>query len=122
MESTPVQLTRMEGILNLVLERTSLLAIRVDRSEERLTLVEATTQRLDIEAVARDKTALALAAGIKDAKDTADATTAGEAQKEATKIALKDQAFSPAIKLAALFGSVATVGGLILAFYMAVKK
>ena len=63
-----VQLTRMEGVLNLVLERTTNLAVRMEKVEVRASDLEAVTQRLDLDATARDKTAVALALALKDAE------------------------------------------------------
>ena len=63
-----VQLTRMEGVLNLVAERTTNLAVRMEKVEVRTGDLEATTQRLDLDATARDKTAVALALALKDAE------------------------------------------------------
>ena len=67
-EAIPVQLTRMEGVLNLVLERTTTLALRMERVEERAAELESATQRLELDAAARDKTAVALALALKDAE------------------------------------------------------
>jgi len=67
-ESLHVQLTRMEGVLNLVLERTVNLADRMGKVEVRTGDLEAVTQRLDLDADARDKTAVALALALKDAE------------------------------------------------------
>jgi len=69
-ESTTVQLTRMEGKFDLVLERTVNLIARMDRVEERVTTQEATVLRLDLDANARDKTAIALALALKEAEET----------------------------------------------------
>jgi len=68
-ESMHVQLTRMEGVLNLVLERTGNLDARMDKVEARTSSLEAATQRLDLESEARDRTAVALALALKEAKE-----------------------------------------------------
>ena len=69
-ESTPVQLTRIEGLLKGVDYKVSDLLIRMTDVEKRVRQLEADTQALRAEAIARDATALALAKGLKDAEDT----------------------------------------------------
>lgn len=76
-EPTPVQLTRMEGILNLVAERVSNLGGRVDTHDREFDSVKADisglqslTQTLREGADADKKTAVALALALKEADET----------------------------------------------------
>lgn len=72
-ESVPIQLTRMEGKFDLVIQRLDDLVPRVTRVEVGFAELEKTTQRLDLEAVARDQKAVALAIALKDAKEAQEA-------------------------------------------------
>jgi len=109
-ESWHVQLTRMEGVLNLVAERTVHLAERMEKVESRASSLEAATQRLDLESEARDRTAVALALALKEAKEAVETTAQVEAQKKqsdereaSTKAAL---GWSPITKLFAILAAV----------------
>jgi len=106
-ESTPVQLTRMEGILNVVLERTSTLTRRMDDAEERCRQLETVTQRLDLDALARDKTAVALALALKEAKEAVEATARLKGAEAA-------QTWSPFARFGAVIGSLVAIGSLYL--------
>jgi hypothetical protein len=106
-ESTPVQLTRMEGILNVVLERTSTLTRRMDEVEERARSLEAVTQRLDLDALSRDKTAVALALALKEAKEAVEATARLKGAEEANT-------WSPFARFGAVLGSLVAIGSLYL--------
>ena len=68
-EAVPIQLTRMEGKFDLVIQRLDDLVPRVTRVEVDVADLKSTTQRLDLEAIARDQKAVALAIALKDAKD-----------------------------------------------------
>jgi hypothetical protein len=63
-------LTRIEGVLNLVADRVSGLMVRMDRHDSEIGSLKATTQTLREQAVARDATALALAAALKEADES----------------------------------------------------
>ena len=109
-ESMHVQLTRMEGVLNLVAERTVHLDGRMEKVEVRTSSLEAATQRLDLESEARDKTAVALALALKEAKEAVETTAQVEAAKKqseereaATKAAL---GWSPITRLFAVLAAV----------------
>jgi len=109
-ESMHVQLTRMEGVLNLVAERTVHLDVRMEKVEVRASSLEAATQRLDLESEARDKTAVALALALKEAKEVVETTAQAEATKKqsddreaAAKAAL---GWSPITKLFAILAAV----------------
>ena len=80
-ENTPVQLARMEGVLNLVADRVSGLMTRVDRHEASLGELKSRTQRLEDGAKASTEKAEALALALKEAKDAVEATAAQEANK-----------------------------------------
>lgn len=76
-EPTPVQLTRMEGVLNLVAERISNLGGRVDSHENQIGTIKSDvselksqTQTLKEGADADKKTAVALALALKEADET----------------------------------------------------
>lgn len=71
--SVPVQLTRMEGKFDLVIQRLDDLIPRVTRVESQVVELQNTTQRLDLEATARDQKAIALALALKEAKETQEA-------------------------------------------------
>jgi len=83
-ENTPVQLARMEGVLNLVADRVSGLNTRVDRHESDIGNLKSRTQRLEDGAKASTEKAEALALALKEAKDAVDATSLQESQKAAT--------------------------------------
>ena len=109
-EHTPVQLARMEGVLNLVADRVSGLITRVDRHEGEIGTLKSQTQTLALEAKASKDTAEALALALKDAKEAVEATSRAEAAKaetsareEATKAAL---GWSPITKLFAVLAGV----------------
>ncbi len=69
-ESTRVQLTRIEGTLNLVADRVSGLMTRVDRHDSEIGILKSQSQTLREQAVARDATAVALATALKDADES----------------------------------------------------
>ncbi|TFD74743.1 hypothetical protein [Cryobacterium fucosi] len=104
-EATTVQLTRMEGILNLVAERISNLSTRVDGHDRDLldvnktiAIILSTTQRLTEQADARDAKAVALAAALKEAEE-----------QRRTKT---ETAWSPYTKLFAVVAIAATLWGI----------
>jgi len=70
-ESLHVQLTRMEVTLGRVLERVTNLSGRMDKVEVRASELEVLTQRLDLDAQSRDKTAIALAIGVEKERSNA---------------------------------------------------
>ena len=96
-EPTPVQLTRMEGVLNLVAERVSNTMKVVEQHSEDIGVLKSATQRLTDQAVARDATAIALAAALKEAEET-----------RRTKA---ETAWSPITRLFAILTGVATIAG-----------
>ena len=102
-ESLHVQLTRMEGVLNLVLERTVNLADRMGKVEVRASDLEAVTQRLDLDADARDKTAVALALALKDA--------------EAERRTKSESAWSPFAKVITVIIAAAGVAAVVIAYF-----
>ena len=68
-ESTPVQLTRMEGKLDLISFRMDDVVARVERHDTEIAALTVTTQRLDSDAKAAAATALALAQALREADD-----------------------------------------------------
>jgi hypothetical protein len=97
----------MEGVLNQVLERTSTLTRRMDEVEDRARELETVTQRLDLDALARDKTAVALALALKEAKEAVEATARLKGAEEANT-------WSPFARFGAGLGTVVAVGSLYL--------
>jgi len=80
-ENTPVQLARMEGVLNLVADRVSGVITRVDRHESDIGNLISRTQRLEDGAKASTEKAEALALALREAKDAVDATALQEVNK-----------------------------------------
>lgn len=101
-ESLPVQLTRMEGVLNRIADRVSDLRGRVDQHETEIATLKSLTQSLKEGAEASKETAVALALALKDAKETQEATARAERVKD-------DTAWSPASKLIASIGVIVSV-------------
>jgi hypothetical protein len=93
-EAIAIQLTRMEGKLDLCNQRLDDLAPRVTAVENRAAELEKVTQRLDLEAQARDEKAVALAYALKEAKEAQEAEV--------------DKAWSPLQRLVLLGGAVST--------------
>ena len=88
-EAVPTTLARIEGTVNRVADRVDGLIARMDRTESAVATLQALTQRLDLDATARDKTAVALALALKDAeleRRTKDTATWSPFQKTATVI------------------------------------
>jgi len=82
-ETTPVQLARMEGVLNLVADRVSGLITRVDRHEGDISTLKSQTQALKAAANASTEKAEALALALKEAKEAVEATALQESNKAA---------------------------------------
>jgi hypothetical protein len=104
-EPTPVQLTRMEGVLNLVLERVVNVNGRVDKHEREITenrddiaQLKSLTQTLKEGADADKKTAVALALALKEADET-----------RRTK---SESTWSPITRLFAILTGIATIVGI----------
>lgn len=116
-EAVPVQLTRMEGVLNLVLERTTMLNTRMDKVEDRASSLEATTQRLDLDAQARDKTAVALALALKEAKEAVEATARAKSAEVAAEAFRTEKAWSPWAKVITVMVGAAGIASVILAYF-----
>ncbi len=110
-EPTPVQLTRMEGILNLINFQLGALVVRVDRHEERLGVVELSVQRLGDAAIADKLTVKQTADALKDAKEATEAAARAEALKA-------DQTWTPVTRMFA----VATVISTVLGVYFAIAR
>ena len=109
-EPVIVQLTRMEGKLDRVADRVSDLRHRVDAHDTEIGTLKSLTQSLSEGATAAEKTAIALATALKDAKETAEAAARSEsvkaaavAQETATKAAL---GWSPVTRVFASAGAV----------------
>ena len=65
-----MQLTRMEGILNLITERGAMTTKIVEQHSEDIGMLKSTTQRLSEQSASREATQVALAAALKDADET----------------------------------------------------
>ena len=74
-EQTPVQLTRMEGILTLIDYKVDALVSRVDRHERELSTLTLSVQSLEDARVADTKERIATAEAVKSAKDAQEAVT-----------------------------------------------
>ena len=83
-ESMPVQLTRMEGILNRVADRVSDLRVRVGQHDTDIGNLKSLTQSLKEGAIASTEKAEALALALKEAKEAVEATALQESNKAAT--------------------------------------
>ena len=112
-ESMVVQLTRMEGKLDRVGDRVSDLRHRVDEHDTEIGGLKSLTQSLSEGATAAEKTALALAVALKDAKETAEAAARAEtakaaavAQETAARAAL---GWSPITRVFAVVAAIAIV-------------
>jgi len=68
-EPVPVQLTRMEGVLNLIAYRINELAATVSKHDDEINKLKLSTQRLDDDAKAGRETAIALAEALKEADE-----------------------------------------------------
>lgn len=109
-DTTPVQLTRMEGVLNLINHQLSELIRRVDGHETRISVIELSVQRLGDAAVADKLTVQQTALALKDAKEATEATARAEAQKAET-------AWSPVSRIAVA----AAILSSLMAFYFALR-
>lgn len=69
-ESLSVQLTRIEGVVNLVKYQNDDVITRVTRLERTANETESKVQKLELEATARDDKAIALALALKEADET----------------------------------------------------
>jgi chromosome segregation ATPase len=120
-ENTPVQLARMEGVLNLVADRVSGLITRVDRHEAAIGDLTSRTQSLQEGAKASTEKAEALALALKEAKEAVEATALQEANK--AQVAAREKSdrdalgWSPVTKVFAV-GAAAAVG---VNFYQALR-
>lgn len=109
-DTTPIQLTRMEGVLNLINHQLSELIRRVDGHESRISVIELSVQRLGDAAVANERTVEQTAKALKDAKEATEATARAEMQKS-------ESAWNPVARFGVAFG---TVGGLV-GLYFAIR-
>lgn len=109
-DSTPVQLTRMEGTLNLINHQLGELVARVALHESRIGVIELSVQRLGDAAVANERTVEQTAKALKDAKEATEATARAEMQKS-------EQSWSPVSRTLA----VTVVFLALLSFYFAVR-
>src|SRR5688572_30380767 len=83
-DTTPIQLTRMEGVLNLINHQLGEIMRRVGDHESRLGVIELSVQRLGDAAVANERTVEQTAKALKDAKEATEAQARAESQKSET--------------------------------------
>ena len=113
-ESVGIQLTRMEGKLDRVADRVADLRHRVDAHADEIGDLKSKTQSLAEGATAAEKTALALAVALKDAKEATEATARLEADKFA--VAEREAATKAALGWSPITRVFAVVAGLAIAF------
>jgi len=98
-ESTPVQLTRMEGKIDLLTYKLTSLDSRVEKHDQEIGVLKVDSQRLSEQAVARDATAVALAAALKEA--------------ETSRREKSEQTWTPFQRGIALIGGLVTLAALV---------
>jgi hypothetical protein len=103
-EPSSVQLTRMEGVLNLINHQLGELVRRVNNQEERLGTVELKVQRLADAAIADKLTVKQTADALRDAKEATEAQARAEALKA-------DQTWTPITRVFAVATTISTVLG-----------
>jgi len=112
-ESMPVQLTRMEGILNRVADRVSDLRVRVGQHDTDIGNLKSLTQSLKEGAIASTEKAEALALALKEAKEAVEATALQESNKAATAAREKTDrdalGWSPVTKVFAVGAALAVI-------------
>lgn len=112
-ESSAVQLTRMEGKLDRVVDRVSDLRGRVDSHEAKIDTLQSQTQSLREGFDASEGKAVALALALKEAKEAQEATVHTEATKAASAAreaaARSALGWSPITRLFAVVAAVLTV-------------
>jgi len=94
-ESTPVQLTRMEGKIDLLNERSADHRLRLDKHDAEISNLQSGVQSLQEGTLASEKATVALALALKEAKETAEANAT--------------QGYSPITKLYATAAFVALI-------------
>ena len=104
-ESTPVQLTRIEGVLNLIHFQLGGIITDVASLDNRVGKLELSVQRLGDAADANEKTVEQTAKALKDAKEATEATARAERQKDETS-------WTPLSRLATAAGVVGVLVGL----------
>lgn len=109
-DTTSIQLTRMEGVLNLINHQLGEITHQLGRHENRIGTLELSVQRLGDAAAADKLTVEQTAKALKDAKEAADATARAELQKS-------EQSWSPVTRIL----GVTVVFLAILSFYFALK-
>ena len=113
-ESVAIQLTRMEGKLDRVGDRVADLRHRVGEHDQEIDVLKSKTQSLSEGALAAEKTALALAVALKDAKEATEATARLEADKFA--VAEREAATKAALGWSPITRVFAVVAALAIAF------
>ena len=121
-EGNSVQLTRIEGTVNLIAYQMSEVRGRVDSHEVQIAGLKATTQSLKEGAEASKEKAIALALALKDAKDQAEATSRAEAAKETARNALVDRVWLTPTRLLGFFGGFVALGSLLVTLYVATRN
>lgn len=104
-EPVPVQLTRMEGMLQLIAYKVDSLVVTVARHGEQIAALLLTTQRLEQDAESSKATVIATAKALREAKEAQEATARAESAKD-------DQSWTPITRM---FAVLAAAGGLVAA-------
>lgn len=120
-EGTSVQLTRIEGTVNLIAYQMTEVRSRVDSHEAQLAALTSTTQSLKEGAMASKETAVALALALKDAKDQAEATARQEVAKEQARNALVDRVWLTPTRMLGFFGGFLAFASLLVTLYVATR-
>lgn len=110
-EPTTVQLTRMEGVLNLVAYQVTGLIERVDRHEAEIRILTSETQKLASDAKANIQTVESTAKALREAKESEEAATRAS-------LARSEQTWSPFARTLAV---VAVLASLLSVYLIAVR-
>jgi len=106
-ESVPVVLARMEGKLYRVQDRVMELVPRVNRLEDRTSVIEDNVLSLSMRAEAEEAKKIALALALKEADET--------------RRNQSEQSWTPVQRFFAVIGGIGVVAALIIQFYSTVK-
>jgi hypothetical protein len=109
-ETTPVQLTRMEGLLGLISYKVDSLVTTVGRHETQISGLTLSVQRLGDEATSSQATVVATAKALREAKEAQEATSRAE-------VAKADQTWTPMARLFAFTTAAAAIIGTVAALY-----
>lgn len=109
MEPTALQLTRIEGVLNLIHYKVDDLVTTVARHEDEISKLKLETQQLALGAQARDREVVATAKALREAKEAQDSAIRTEMTKS-------EQSWTPFARMMTVLGCIL---GILTAVYMA---